>query len=619
MIIEKSTFNSEKWTLGFIFLFAFSLYANTLRNGYALDDHLVTTSAHPQISKGLAAIPEIFTTHYVSWNDYDVDYRPLVKAIFAVEYQLFGENPMVGHLISALLYGLSCMLIFRILAQLFPDQERWKLIAAVLIFAAHPVHTEVVASIKGRDELLSMLFMLMAFLLALDWAKNGKRSRLLLFAVCVYMSILCKLSALPWLAIMSFTIYRIKRQPLAKVITMVSVSLIMVAAHVVIIKLLFDGISRPYIFIESPYTLTTHVDLKWPSNIASAGYYLKLLLLPYPLCSYYGYDQIPMASLSDWRVYVSLVAYAGLIALALRAFKTPTLITVGALILLLDLSPMYNIVYPYPGILGERALYGATIGFGMISIGVLEMLIKDQRIRIGLVGIVLVAASIRTVGRNFDWKDNLTLFAADARNCERSVKLHELHALYLRGEYMNNELANFQPLAHQAIGEYKQCISIYDKWPVPFHRIGVIYHYDLGLPDSAKYYYQQAIFLNPKHLIARQDLAACLSTLGDHKEAARQFRNLVLHDASDPTNWNSLVASYFLAGQLEQADSSNRFFLQKFPMRDEPHIHAGNLIMARGDTASAIHHFDRALELNQKNEAFRRYLVNLKAELDTSM
>jgi 4-amino-4-deoxy-L-arabinose transferase-like glycosyltransferase len=112
---------SDNWIQTSIFLFAFGLYANTLLNGYALDDHLVTTSAHPQISKGLEAIPEIFATHYVSWNDYNVDYRPLVKAIFAIEYQLFGESPKVGHLINVLLYGLTCVLLFQVLIKLFPD------------------------------------------------------------------------------------------------------------------------------------------------------------------------------------------------------------------------------------------------------------------------------------------------------------------------------------------------------------------------------------------------------------------------------------------------------------------------------------------------------------------
>lgn len=607
---------SDNWIQTSIFLFAFGLYANTLLNGYALDDHLVTTSAHPQISKGLEAIPEIFATHYVSWNDYNVDYRPLVKAIFAIEYQLFGESPKVGHLINVLLYGLTCVLLFQVLIKLFPEEKRWKLLGAILLFTAHPVHTEVAASIKGRDELLSMLFMVVAFLLILKWAESGGLTRLILFGLCVYLSIICKLSGLPWLAIMAYSIFILKRKRFAKVATMIGVSLVMVALHVLVVYLLFDSISRPYIFIESPYTLTTILGVKWPSNIASAGYYLKLLVAPFPLCSYYGYDQISMATFSDWRVYTSLGAYAGLILLAFRSLTAPTIITVGALILLVDLSPMYNIVYPYPGIVGERALYGATLGFGLMVMGLLDLLIVNHRIRIGLLAAVVLAGSVKTFSRNFDWKDNLTLFAADAENCDRSAKLQELHGLYLRGKYINNNVEDWKSQASQSIQAYHRSIDIYDKWPIPYHRIGVIYHYDLGQLDSAKAYYLKAVELNPDFEIAVDDLIQCLRDLNDHEGLAAQFHLKVEQDPSDPDRWNSLVAEYFLAGDTHNATTVNAEFLGKFPQREEPYIHKGNIVMAHGDTAQALVYFAQALKVNPENEAFRFYLEGLKAQIE---
>lgn len=607
---------SDNWIQTSIFLFAFGLYANTLLNGYALDDHLVTTSAHPQISKGLEAIPEIFATHYVSWNDYNVDYRPLVKAIFAIEYQLFGESPKVGHLINVLLYGLTCVLLFQVLIKLFPEEKRWKLLGAILLFTAHPVHTEVAASIKGRDELLSMLFMVVAFLLILKWAESGGLTRLILFGLCVYLAIICKLSGLPWLAIMAYSIFILKRKRFAKVATMIGVSLVMVALHVLVVYLLFDSISRPYIFIESPYTLTTILGVKWPSNIASAGYYLKLLVAPFPLCSYYGYDQISMATFSDWRVYASLGAYAGLILLAFRSLTAPTIITVGALILLVDLSPMYNIVYPYPGIVGERALYGATLGFGLMVMGLLDLLIVNHRIRIGLLAAVVLAGSVKTFSRNFDWKDNLTLFAADAENCDRSAKLQELHGLYLRGKYINNNVEDWKSQASQSIQAYHRSIDIYDKWPIPYHRIGVIYHYDLGQLDSAKAYYLKAVELNPDFEIAVDDLIQCLRDLNDHEGLAAQFHLKVEQDPSDPDRWNSLVAEYFLAGDTHNATTVNAEFLGKFPQREEPYIHKGNIVMAHGDTAQALVYFAQALKVNPENEAFRFYLEGLKAQIE---
>jgi hypothetical protein len=59
-----------------IFVFVLILYGSTVRNKYALDDHLV---AYPneQIAQGFSAIPEIFTTRYATEADLSYGYRPI--------------------------------------------------------------------------------------------------------------------------------------------------------------------------------------------------------------------------------------------------------------------------------------------------------------------------------------------------------------------------------------------------------------------------------------------------------------------------------------------------------------------------------------------------------------
>lgn len=152
-----------------IFLFSFILYANTIRNSYNLDDDLVTNN-HKLTSKGISAIPEIFSsTYYIDEMGYAYDYRPVVLSSFAIEHQLFGQSSRISHFINIILYALSNALIFIFLATLFSHANKIFILSVTLLFVTHPLHTEVVASIKNRDELLSLLFGLLSALTILKW------------------------------------------------------------------------------------------------------------------------------------------------------------------------------------------------------------------------------------------------------------------------------------------------------------------------------------------------------------------------------------------------------------------------------------------------------------------
>ena len=153
-------------------------YGNTLYNGYNLDDTLVTQN-HPLTSQGVAAIPRIFKSpYYFDEAGYAFDYRPVVTSSFAIEHSLFGEQPLVSHAINVLLYGLTVVLLFFLLRLFMPgsgNRKLWFPGIVSLLFLIHPIHSEVVNSIKNRDELLALLFGLLASYLVV-YGKKQKRS-----------------------------------------------------------------------------------------------------------------------------------------------------------------------------------------------------------------------------------------------------------------------------------------------------------------------------------------------------------------------------------------------------------------------------------------------------------
>jgi hypothetical protein len=139
-------------------------------------------TSQSQAKKGFAGIKDLATRDFFDgiYGDQNMAlsggrYRPLSLVMFAVEYEFFGANPAVGHFLNVFFFALTVVLFFvltrRWLANL-PNFAPSALVAATvaaLLFAAQPIHTEVVANIKGRDEIMAMLMMLLSLLSLMDF------------------------------------------------------------------------------------------------------------------------------------------------------------------------------------------------------------------------------------------------------------------------------------------------------------------------------------------------------------------------------------------------------------------------------------------------------------------
>jgi tetratricopeptide (TPR) repeat protein len=172
------------------------LYANSLSNSYNLDDELVTRN-HRLTSKGISAIPQIFTSpYYEDGAGYSYEYRPVVLASFAIEHQLFGDNPLVSHFFNVLLYALICVLLLHLLQKVLCHFPPIIPIAITLLYVAHTSHTEVVCSIKNRDELLALGFSLLSLAIALKVTTSNKLILALIIPVLFTLSLMSKLTTL---------------------------------------------------------------------------------------------------------------------------------------------------------------------------------------------------------------------------------------------------------------------------------------------------------------------------------------------------------------------------------------------------------------------------------------
>lgn len=156
--------------LGF---FSVVIYMSTIGHGYNMDDALVT-KGHRLTSKGFMAMVKVFSSPYYEDDmGYSYEYRPITHLTFAIEHGLFGEQVGVSHFINLLLHSATVVLVFVVTRMMFPLGSLLFPLLAAALFAVHPMHTEVVASIKNRDELLALLFGVMALFFTVRAVSRG--------------------------------------------------------------------------------------------------------------------------------------------------------------------------------------------------------------------------------------------------------------------------------------------------------------------------------------------------------------------------------------------------------------------------------------------------------------
>src|SRR5581483_9106019 len=160
-------------------------------NQYALDDS-IAIERNDYVKQGISGIPKIMTTDAYDcfYRQMGADpraqysggrYRPLCYVTFAIEQSLFGDSPFIRHLVNILCYMVCLFLLFYFLHDFLlkkiPGGSDMAFLST-LLFAIHPIHTEVVANVKSLDEILSLTLIMCTFIYAMKYTNSSKRKDL---------------------------------------------------------------------------------------------------------------------------------------------------------------------------------------------------------------------------------------------------------------------------------------------------------------------------------------------------------------------------------------------------------------------------------------------------------
>lgn len=553
MDIVKRIFN--KYHFLFFLIVAFVLYGNTLSNGYSLDDNYVTNN---ELSvKGFKGIPKLFKTHYaLGENGNNFEYRPIVKVSFAIEYQLFKVNPGISHFINVLLYAVCLYLLYRFLRAFLRNQGDLSLKLMVCVFACLPVHTEVVASLKNRDILLAFIFTFLAIEYLGRYLASGKAYQLIISIALATLGFLSKLDALPFMLLSPLLF--INKYHLKKLKPVLLVSVTFLAGYVILLvmkKMLLDKQiqARTYNAFESPLYRDHDFFLNIKVALNSFGFYIKSLIAPYDLSCYYGYYTIP-TDLASVYVLIALAGATCLIYFFTRDFKMRGNLWMGVLLFVLPLSMYLNVVKPVPGIVGDRFVFFASIGFTII---VCHFLLRPkakaggQAVLTSLSGLTtpskfiltafFVSSTILVMMRNKDWKNTLSLCEADVKKWPSSVKLNVLCA--------NEILLN---------------IKIRNTAMIPPERYRAYI-------DEAKAHLQRAYELDSSYYNSANSLAYVEGTYFNNPALSIQW--LYRANRSDSTNYEIPMNLCLCYARLNELDSMEKYFTRAMRLQpDNPRL-----------------------------------------------
>jgi tetratricopeptide (TPR) repeat protein len=559
---QTSKMQKPFWAI-VIFLFAFFLYSNTFNHGFVLDD-LTQIEQNKSVQQGVSAIPEIISTSYrYGYEGVNTGlYRPLSNVTFAIEYSMVGMKPRLYHIDNVWLFALSCVFMFCMLAALFKNWHISFAVAATLLYAAHPLHTEVVANIKSRDELLSFLgLMAMLWLLAL-YIHRHKNIYLFSSVFIYFITLFSKESTVAYLGVVPLVLYFFSDFSIKKIIV---TSLWFVVPAAIFLSILSNILitmeSQHYVdVIQNTVVAAKGFGEKSATIAAIMGIYIQLLLWPTNLLSNYSYSYTQVETWSSFGAIISFAIYAGLIAFALYKLKSKSIYSFSIFFFLGTIIMVSNIIITISWTLGERFLYVPSFAFCIALAYALITLSKfdlkqltsspiTRPVFTAIFSLLMIFYAYQTYGRNKDWKSNLTLFGSDVKRAESNAALH---ALYAKSLFDEAERARSLSMAKEAEAEYAKAIQIYpyrdfinglgtvdniltnyasarncflqvlakcDSIPDYWHNLGIAYQ-GLQNRDSAVYSYQQALRCNRNYIKSVINLSGVLNELKRYREAA---------------------------------------------------------------------------------------------------
>ncbi|OGR14717.1 MAG: hypothetical protein A2341_05030 [Deltaproteobacteria bacterium RIFOXYB12_FULL_58_9] len=566
----------------------FVTYGNTLANDFVWDDiHLIAGDARLQ---SVEYLPSIFSNDYFAFKD-DVGkygyYRPIATVSFMLDRALYGLRPLGFHLTNIWLHFCCCALMFLVGRKVFPNSQAIAAIGA-LFFAIHPVHTENVAWISGRTDLLSTAFVLGNWLLAdLSRVQNGwRRAGWTALACVAFMAgLLAKEMALGFVAIYYLWLRRDGCPRRLAVSTTVPIALTAFAYF--LWRLYAVAVQMNHVTARPAHEfLATAAKTLWR--------YVGELIYPLPLVAHIENPWIELISWQGILASLGVVAAIGLI-FSLRHNKNLVFLCLGFAAALIPVSNVVTLGAAlgsgFP--IAERFLYLPSVFFCWGVTWAVHHLWHHTRGVLAFAAVLCVACVAISIQRNSEWRTSRTFFESTLRHAPNSfTMLGSLAFVDLAEHRYQDAETNF----NKALDAHRQ---INDGEDVRLVTGLALTHLFMDKPHVALTM-AQAFESKVSIPVLTYVVAESHRRLGQLDEAEVAFLRCISHHANFPNAYVGLARIATSRGDYDQALGLFEKTLSLAGQVPEVYVAMGDVHRMQGDKARALSSYARALALNPK-------------------
>lgn len=602
---------------GVLFCLCFLLYGNTLKNGYALDDDLYTRR-NVYVQQGFSDIGKIFNkgSLYGFNGNNESNYRPLVLLDFMTEVHFFGlQNPHVFHFFNILFYAICCILLYYVMQRIFKEYNKLIPLTVTLLFLFHPIHTEVVANIKSRDEILGLLFGLVSFYSVFRYTDTGKANYYVFSLSAFLASILCKEGSVMFIFIIPLLLYYFTSTGLKK-IALISLPYIgILAVYMLVRSQVLSSITfenKMEVINNSLMAAKTGMD-RLATEIMMLGKYIYMLVIPYPLSWDYSYNQIPSVSFASVKAILSLLVYVAMGGYAIWGLiKNKSIYSFAILFYIITMFLTSNLLVKIGSSFGERFLFTPSVGYCMAVPLLLASVIKinpkhavwnNKNTFYGVVGAILLIYTAIVLPRNREWADNFSLFKAGVITSPNSARAHSSLAAAYRDKAENTADVSLKRQYYAlSLDEYRKSIVIYDKDPDTYYDMGVSFYED-GMQDSALKVYEKAVAVSPSYTHAYNNMGVICFNKKDFKTAIVYFMKAYEADTNNVQFLENIGGAYQNLGKAEDAIMYYNKVLKKDPR---------NAMVNHNMSVIYISSGMQYINMNQLDNAYNNFAMALK-------
>ncbi len=608
------TIISEKWMSISIILFAFLLYANTLNHGFVLDD-IAVIEQNKFVQQGIYGIPDLFTSFY--WKGFTNAnvglYRPLSLIAFAIEHQISPENPKIHHFFNLLYYALSVWLLFKTFIILFPKINRLFLFGGVLIFIAHPTHTEVVANIKSRDEIFSLLFFLLSLSVLYHPKLKNQISSKIAAPLLFFLALLSKENTLFFLPI--FIIYEYIQNPsiihlLKRVSGFMIISIFwLILRHWAIHQ---ENEILDYTFNDNSILAAKNWMVQKATAFSIFFHYCIKVFYPYELAYDYSFSQIPLVTFLSFKAILGILFFLLSIYLMYRYYKTTPLVCIALAFMFFPLLLSSHLLFPIGTTFADRFLFSPSVGSALLLAAIIAQVSNsnnalNQKLFLVITSFIVVHFSIQTQSRNLDWKDNYSLFTKDVVIVPNSARA-QYNAGIAYMELSNEKVEQVNNNLEKAKKAFENCLSLDSTYTNSYINLAVLYQKQNNY-STALQLYKKAFILEPNKADLHSNMGEVFFHLKQMDSAISHLNRAQKLGNASKAIPEFLGLAYFERRQYQQAITSFEKGIALNSDNANLYLNLGNAYVMNNQNEKGIEAMQRSIATNPNNKQAYYFLA----------